>query len=472
MLNILYLNTHDIGCYLEPYGYQVETPNLMELAKEGLIFRNTFCACPTCSPSRGALVTGQYPHSNGLIGLTHRGFTISDHSHHLASYLSGLGYETVLSGVQHEGLLRRETELGYRKVLNPEEYYRKDKKQSELLTWQDEMAARNAVSYLKERDADSKPFFMAVGFGCTHRDYPEVPDDYDTAYVLPPKTIPDTPESRRDMAGLMIALKTVDRLCGTILKALKETGEYDNTLILFTTDHGVAFPKAKCNLNDDGSKVSLLMTWPGMKRRRSAVDALISQVDLFPTLCTIAGLPIPDWIQGKSFLPVIEGEKEEIRDAIFSEINYHVAYEPVRSVRTKRYRYVRHWECGYPHPMAVHIDDGESKEIFHRCGYFETTVPEEELYDLMLDPQEGNNLAGRPEYAEVLEDMRKRMEEWQIETGDPLLDGKVSLPEGAIACTPDSYSTKTQVILPECRQYLKNLKNVLQNAIEEKENVL
>ena len=100
-INVLYLNTHDIGRYLETYGYPVNTPNLLELSRDGMAFSNMYCASPTCSPSRGALLTGQYPHSNGLVGLSHRGFCI-DGRHHLAAFLKGLGYETVISGVQHE----------------------------------------------------------------------------------------------------------------------------------------------------------------------------------------------------------------------------------------------------------------------------------------------------------------------------------------------------------------------------------
>ena len=100
-MNVLYLNTHDIGRYLQTYGYPVHTPNLLRLSREGMAFTQMYCASPTCSPSRGAMLTGQYPHNNGLIGLSHRGFRING-KHHLANYMKQHGYETVLSGVQHE----------------------------------------------------------------------------------------------------------------------------------------------------------------------------------------------------------------------------------------------------------------------------------------------------------------------------------------------------------------------------------
>ena len=139
-MNVLYLNTHDIGRYLQTYGYPVHTPNLLRLSREGMAFTQMYCASPTCSPSRGAILTGQYPHNNGLIGLSHRGFRING-KHHLANYMKQHGYETVLSGVQHEIKLHEEETLGYERCLNPMEYYRNDLPQCELYTWQDEMAA-------------------------------------------------------------------------------------------------------------------------------------------------------------------------------------------------------------------------------------------------------------------------------------------------------------------------------------------
>lgn len=465
-MNVLYLNTHDIGRYLEPYGYPVCTPMLQEFARDGITFTNMHCASPTCSPSRGALLTGQYPHSNGLIGLSHRGFCI-DGSHHLAAFLRDHGYETVISGVQHEVKLHEEEKLGYERCLNPESYYRKDMPQCQLYTWQDELAAANAAEYLKNRRDGDRPFFLAVGFGCTHREYPSVPKDYETDYIQPPKALPNLSAVRQDMAGMQIAVSTVDRLCGEILQTLKETGQYEDTLIFFTTDHGLPFPMMKCCLYDDGTGVSFLLRYPGRKRNERICQALLSQVDVFPTICEILGLEKPDWLQGTSFLPVLNGETEEIRSQVAGEINYHVAYEPVRSIRTNRYKYIARWDNGYEYYIPVHIDDSPSKEVFHELGYFERKTEKEALYDLCLDPQERDNLAEREEYRSVLEEMRERLLVWQKNTQDPLLtEGSIRLPEGAICSTTDSYSTKTQVILPECRKYLKSLQGVLQNKIE------
>ena len=464
-INVLYLNTHDIGRYLETYGYPVNTPNLLELSRDGMAFSNMYCASPTCSPSRGALLTGQYPHSNGLVGLSHRGFCI-DGRHHLAAFLKGLGYETVISGVQHEVKLHEEETIGYERCLNPEEYYRKDMEQCDLYTWQDELAAANAIRFLKSRNKEERPFFLAVGFGCTHREYPRVPEDYETDYVQVPKAIPNLPETRKDMAAMKIAVHTVDRLCGDILKALKEVGEYDKTLIIFTTDHGLPFPMMKCSLYDDGAGISFLMRYPGMAGRHRISDALLSNTDVFPTICQILGVEKPEWVEGRSFLPVIEGEAEEIQDEIFGEINFHVAYHPARCVRTRRYKYIARWDNGYKKSPPADTDDSPSKEVFLKGGYYEKEVKKEELYDLLLDPQERDNLAEQQEFREVLENMRERLSSWQAKTGDPLLsEGRIRLPEGAICATPESPSTRQQTMLPECEKYVEALKGILQNKI-------
>ena len=464
-MNVLYLNTHDIGRYLQTYGYPVDTPNLLQLSREGMAFSRMYCASPTCSPSRGALLTGQYPHSNGLIGLSHRGFRM-DKRHHLARFLRDNGYETVLSGVQHEEKLHEETGIGYERCLNPPEYYRRDMEQCDLYTWQDELAAANAVWYLKERKAEERPFFLTAGFGCTHREYPRVPADYETDYVQVPMSLPDLPEIRKDMAGMKIAVKTVDRLCGDILQALRECGEYENTVILFTTDHGLPFPGMKCHLYDEGMGVSFVMRYPGMPQTHKVSKALLSQTDVFPTLCEILGLEKPEWLEGHSFLPILRGEAQKIRTEVFGEINYHVAYEPARCVRTCRYKYIVRWDNGYEYAPSVDTDDSLSKEVLREFGYFQRKRQSEELYDLMLDPQERENLAGEDTYASVLADMRERLKSWQMKSGDPLLArGRMELPEGAICATADSYSTKSQVLQPECEKYVAALRGLLQNPI-------
>ena len=463
-MNVLYLNTHDIGRYLEVYGYPVHTPCLQELAEDATAFSHCYCASPTCSPSRGALLTGQMPHNNGLTGLSHRGFPIHG-ERHLAAYLAQNGYETVLSGVQHEYLLRKEEAIGYQKNLNAEAYYDNSLPECERYLAQDRMATDQAIAYLENRKEGDKPFFLAVGFGCTHRVYPRVPEEMDTSHVKVAEPIPDTPENRKDMAAFQIAMTAVDGFCGEILETLKRTGAYGDTVVLFTTDHGLPMPNMKCTLYDTGIGVSLLLRDP-RRGKTPMVDAMVSHLDVFPTLCDLLGLAKPDWLQGHSLIGLMQGTQKQVREEIFAEINYHVAYQPMRCIRTQRYKYIRKGENGYPFFPPANVDDSAPKECFNNAGFFAQPVEKEALYDTWLDPQERNNRILDPGMKDVADRMRKRLQEWQQETEDPLLAGKVPLPDTAICSTPDSYSTKTQVILPECRKNLEALRGVLQNAIK------
>ena len=464
-MNILYLNTHDIGRVLSVYGQAAETPHLARLAEDCAVFTQCHCASPTCSPSRGALLTGQYPHSNGLIGLSHRGFEING-GHHLAAFLRGHGYETVLSGVQHETVRGREDTIGYERSLNGDEYFDIPLPECEKLTLQDQMAARNAAEYLRARREDDRPFFLAVGFGCTHRAYPKVGEEADERYVRVPPHLPSTKETRRDMAAMHLALRTMDACCGEVLDALRESGQYGSTLVIFTTDHGLPMPRMKCCMYDAGTGVALMMKIPGLSQAAGLQHALVSQVDVFPTICEALGLSAPGWLEGVSLMPLLRNEAEQVRQAVYAEINYHVAYQPVRSVRTGRWKLICRGEDGYDRFPPANVDDSAFKELWNSLGYFRRDLPRWELYDLLLDPQELVNLADEPEYAGTLRDMQEMLLSWQRETHDPLLEeGRVALPPRAICSTPDSYSTKSQVILPECRHNLEALRGVLQNVI-------
>ena len=157
---------------------------------------------------------------------------------------------------------------------------------------------------------------------------------------------------------------------------------------------------------------------------------MISQLDVFPTLCEMLSISKPSWLQGKSFLPVLRGETHEINDAIFAEVNYHAAYEPKRAVRTKRWKYIRQFG-DWHYPVLPNCDDGLSKSYWVENGWAKHRVAQEELYDLVFDPNERNNLVGNEQHRTVLEDMRKRLNVWMHSTNDPLLHGPVKAPPGA-----------------------------------------
>jgi arylsulfatase A-like enzyme len=174
----------------------------------------------------------------------------------------------------------------------------------------------------------------------------------------------------------------------------------------------------------------MIVRGPGFTAGK-VVDAPVSHLDVYPTLCDLARVEHPDWLQGTSLMPLVRGEVESLHDAIFAETTYHAAYQPHRAIRTERWKYIRRFD-EYPHPVLANCDDSESKALLVAAGWGEQEVPEEQLYDLVLDPQEGRNLAGDASKAEVLEDLRERLEAWMRETEDPLLDGPVAPPEGAI----------------------------------------
>ncbi len=421
--NVVYLNSHDTGRHITPYGSRARTPNLQRLAEQGVLFRQAFNAAPTCSPSRAALCTGQYPHNCGMIGLGHRGF-YSEFDHHLANTLKAAGYETATWGQtdNHMGVKSRgkdHTALGYEKLIPGRD-----------LT--------GAVDYLKS--GHEKPFFLNVAFSLTHREgrgfaTSRQPED-DPRYTRPPSPLPDTARVREDWAHFLSDAAALDREMGRVIDAVDAGGLGENTLIIATTDHGVAFPGMKCNLTAHGCGVFLIMRGPGGFAGGMVIDGMVSHVDVFPTVCELADVRPPAWLDGTSMMPLVRGNKAQIHDAIYAEVTYHAAYEPIRAIRTPRYVYIRRFDTRR-RPVLANIDASPSKDEWLEKGYAEREHYVEALFDVFYDPEEMNNLAGDPAHAAVLNDLSARLNKWMRETKDPLLKGPVPLPAGAWANSQD-----------------------------------
>jgi N-sulfoglucosamine sulfohydrolase len=431
-MNILYIHTHDSGRFLKPYGYNVPTDYLMKFAKDAVVFRKAFCGAPTCSPSRSVLLTGMYAHNNGMLGLAHRGFKINDYSKHLASYLKKYDYETVLSGVQHEA----DSWLNYDKAAKTIGYSCDittvpEKNNEEELVYWDRNNAGAAAEYIKRAAEDNKKFFMSFGMFSTHRKYPVISENKtDPNYVeLPPRTY-DNKNNREDTAKYMDSARMADDCIETVIEALKEAGLYEKTIIIFTTDHGVANPFDKCYLNDSGIGVALIIRDPKQKIQGQVIDTMVSHIDIFPTLCDLTGIEKPDWLQGKSLVPALS-ENEKVRDEIYAEINYHTSYEPARCIRNERYKYIKYFDETYNKYNYSNMDDSEVKKFLTDNGLLNMDKDMEILYDLYFDPGEADNVAGKPEYREILAEMREKLKNWQIETKDPVLNGKIEAPRGA-----------------------------------------
>ncbi len=420
--NILYLHSHDTGRYVQPYGHAIETPRIQGLAEHGMLFRKAFCAASTCSASRACLLTGQYAHSNGMLGLAHRGWSLNDYSHHIVHTLRGAGYQSTLVGEQH--ISKEPAEIGYDRVIK-------------LDSSRVEDVAPVAVDLLRDASPD-QPFFHSIGFFETHREYFE-PVKGEENYIRPPAHLPDVPETRRDMAAYVASARSLDRGVGAVLDALDRYGHRRNTLVICTTDHGIAFPGAKATMTDRGIGVMLIVRGPGGFRGGKASDALVSHIDLFPTICELLEIDRPPWLQGLSLMPIARGEADQIREAVFAEGTYHAAYEPQRCVRTTTHKYVRRFD---PHdtPVLANVDDSPSKDVWVEAGWPQNLLDEEQLYDLRLDPNEAVNRFGDPKLKDVQDDLKRRLDIWMNATDDPLLNGPVPPPPGAEYNSVDSVS--------------------------------
>ncbi len=443
-MNILYIHTHDTGQFIQPYGYGVETPNLMHFAQQGTMFRAAFCAAPTCSPSRAALLTGQYPHSCGMFGLAHRGFAMQDYSLHMASYLRTHGYETVLCGIQHEA--PDASLIGYSRILDEQKFH------MGCLTFDARAFDMENSALVSEylMSGPEKPFFLSFGLFSTHREYPEPDEQVEAGYVMKQPGLPDTEDIRRDTAAFMTSAGIADAAVGRVLKSLKDSGLSEDTAVIYTTDHGPALPGMKCTLYDLGISVGMILDYPGNPSKGMVYDTLVSHVDIFPTLCELCGVKKPDWIQGISFLPVLEQRTEEIRTEIYSEITYHAAYEPVRSIRTRRHKLIRRFDDDLSVALA-NIDDSPAKTLLLDQGCLECAHDETELYDLYADPGEKKNLAGDPAYAGIMEELSLKLDLWMETTGDPLRYGPVKAPCGAMVNARTDRSAKEVPAERSCR---------------------
>ena len=425
--NILYMHSHDTGRYVQPYGYSIPTPNIQRLADQGILFRKAFCAAPTCSASRACLLTGQYGHTNGMMGLAHRGWSLKDYSHHIVHTLRERDYHSALIGEQH--IAKKPDVIGFDQVIKIDTYHA-------------DRVAPAADELL--RSELEEPFFLSVGFFETHREFLGPTSVRDTLYALPPPNLPDVPETRRDMAAFRASGRSLDQGVGEVLGSLESLGLSERTLIVFTTDHGIPFPGAKATLFDRGLGVMLILRGPGFTGGHVS-DALVSHIDVYPTLCELAGIEPPDFTQGTSLLPLVRGESDHLRDEIFAGSTWHAAYEPQRAIRTERWKYIRRFD-DRERPVLPNTDDSPSKDYLLSQGWGERRIPHEQLYDLAFDPNEAANLVGDPAAREVLDEMRSRLEAWMVETADPLLDGRVDPPSGVEVNDPDGFSASEPTI--------------------------
>jgi arylsulfatase A-like enzyme len=366
-------------------------------------------------------MTGEYPHIHGVLGLAHDGWYLTPEDKTLPGVFNGLGYSTHHFGFQH--VAKYPGDLGYEFTHG---YQHEDS------GWLEASDIVNDFENSIGEMADEEPFFATVGFEEPHtpldRDY--VPqsalDRYDPAALDVPPGIPDTAETRERLAKFNALITGVlDPAVGEIIDTLRTENCLEDTLVVFTTDHGIAFPRAKLTGYDAGLETTLLMSHPSLPSG-GVNDELLSNIDLFPTLVELAGGEPPTDIDGRSFAPLFDDRRYVPRSQIFAEQTWHGDLKPLRVVRTKRYKYMEHY--------LITQRDNKS---------------EQEFYDLETDPQERENLApdtspefrppvlapdslededGCVEYANAIETLEEALHRWMDATDDPLCDGSVPLP--------------------------------------------
>jgi N-sulfoglucosamine sulfohydrolase len=394
-----------------PYGGRtLRTPNMQRLADAGLLFTHAFVASPSCAPSRAALLTGLMPARNGAE---------ANHSRPRAelrkwpSWFQALGYEVVAFGkVAH---YRHTGDYGFDAFAHD--------------TFHDHAGIPAAVNFLKKRDR-AKPLCLFVGSNWPHVPWPtNAPGNLELS--LPARSV-DTPETRRWRARYAAAVSRADDDLGMIYDAARQRGA-TNTLFVFSSDHGAQWPFAKWNLYDAGIRVPLIIAWPGVVKPGTRTEAMVSWIDLLPTLLEVAGGKARD-IDGQSFLPVLRGQRRTHRDRIFTTHSGDGRWNvyPMRSVRTVEWKYILNLHPEFA--FTTHIDlpgklgqrdywatwesaaqtNAEARAIV--SAYH--ARPTEELYDLTADPHEQRNVAADRRHISQLKRLRGELEAWMRSQGD------------------------------------------------------
>ena len=412
--NFLFIITHDTGDLFGSYSKGVNTPNLDQLAHSGVVFTNHYCTAPQCSPSRGSILTGQFPHTHGLMGLANYGWFLNS-EHTIPKELTRHGYSTHLIGLQHEH--ENPSKLGYQNISD-----------RNVMPWVDNVTPQVVEFLTKVNEGKiQQPFYCSIGFFDTHRPF-IFPDDISQVSeedVIIPKYLPDTPEVRSEIANLYSSIKTVDRGIGRILETLRKCSFFEDTIVIFTVDHGPALPRAKCTLYDPGIKTALIINWPSKIKEGKIQKELLSNIDLFPTILDLSGIPIPKQIQGQSFKNLLLNEKYAEQEYIFAELTYHdIGFNPIRAIRTKEWKFIKNFtplDYLFEIPDDV-IESPSAKAWLNYHPEYYTPRSKEELYDLKNDPMEQINLAEDSQYQTIKLELEKKLITCLKVTNDPILN--------------------------------------------------
>ena len=402
----------------------VKTPHFDRIARDGVLFRNAFAAAPSCTPSRASLLTGRAAHQLGeggnLWGFLPARFDV------YPDLLESAGY---VVGHTRKGWGPGNFQAGGR-TRNPAG---------------PQFASFDEFSKQAPRD---KPFCFWFGSTDPHRPYEKgsgAAAGMRAQDVVVPAFLPDTPEVRSDILDYYYEVERLDREAGAILAALERAGQLNNTIIVWTADNGLPFPRAKANLYDGGTHVPLAIRFPDKVPGGRTLDDFVVLTDLAPTLLEAAGLAPPPQMTGRSLMPLLAGARQSGRDKVFLQRERHANVRrgdlsyPSRGVRTKDFLYIRNfrpdrWPAGDPEMyFAVgeygDIDGGPTKDLLLArparpaiARYAELAMakrPDEELYSLRKDPGQIDNVAMRADYAATKKDLRAALDKWMRDTADP-----------------------------------------------------
>ena len=405
------ISYNDFGCY----GNQVvQTPSIDKIASEGVLFENAFVTISSCSPCRHSILTSRYPHNNGSLGLR------MDPDKSLPIFTELLkknGYYTAHAGKWHQS---RSTARGYNDI-----YYNNHGNGGE----------GNWLKVVKGRPK-KKPFFFWFASHDAHRIWGknEFSGTHDLNDITPPPYLGDSDSTKKDIAQYYDEIKRLDYYIGEVEKELEKQGVLDNTILIVMADNGRPFPHCKTRVNDEGVRVPMVIKWPkGNVPAGARTQAMMSAIDLAPTILEYAGIEIPEQFQGVSVSKVLQNPEEKHRNYIFAEHNYHDFEAHERMVRDDKYLYIVNNRPNLNQVGAVDIMKGPSfKEIqaLHKSGEineiqndaFITPRPTEELYLIAEDPMQLNNLAGDKKHADALKHMQSVLQQWIDETKDDVPD--------------------------------------------------
>ncbi|HEU4551357.1 MAG TPA: sulfatase [Chitinophaga sp.] len=425
------LNQQDIGCY---GNADVKTPNMNALAAEGMRFNRAYAASPICTPSRSALYTGLYPFRNGA-QMNH--FTVRPNTRNLPQFLQKLGYRVVISGKTdifpfHNFPFER---IG-------EEFGR-------YLPVENRLDRKKETVHMIEnhfKDRPEQPICLIVAPWVPH--VPWFPNrDFDPGKLKMPDYLADTKATRKALSAYYQSIGEADKMLGEVLQAIDKAGQKNSTVVMFISDQGAQFPSAKWTVYDQGLRVPLIVRWPGKVAAGAVSDALVSLVDITPTLVDLGGGKAIDGLDGQSFKDVLLQKKKGHHQYIFAETSvephFWYNYTPSRTVITADgFHYIKNYHPGVR--FITHIDKVEQNEF-----YFDTWIaaaktdprtkflldrysyrPPEELFNLTTDRNEFKNLVSDPAYHNKAQELEKLLDkelQRQGETDDMILKG--TLPE-------------------------------------------